>query len=66
MTIAETAKRLRAQDDILVITHVRPDGDTIGSGSALCYALQKLGKKAYLYNNPQFGDALAVPLPIRG
>ncbi len=57
MTIAETAKRLRAQDDILVITHVRPDGDTIGSGSALCYALQKLGKKAYLYNNPQFGDA---------
>lgn len=57
VTIAETVQRLRENDDFLIVTHIRPDGDTIGSGSALCYALQKSGKRAYLYNNPQFEDS---------
>lgn len=57
MTIAETAALLLRNDNILILTHIRPDGDTIGSASALCYALRKLGKTAYLYNNPQFPDA---------
>ncbi len=57
LTISETIQRLRENDDFLVLTHIRPDGDTIGSGSALCYALRKAGKTAYLYNNPQFEDS---------
>lgn len=57
MNITETAALLREKNDILLLTHIRPDGDTIGSASALCYALRKLGKTAYLYNNPQFPDA---------
>ena len=57
MTINEAVKILRENDNFLILTHVRPDGDTIGSASALCYALRKLGKTAYLYNNPQFGDS---------
>ena len=57
MTIAETVGLLRENDDFLIVTHVRPDGDTIGSASALCYALRKIGKTAYLYNNPQFVDS---------
>ena len=44
-------------DDILILTHIRPDGDTVGCGCALSYALRKIGKTAYLYNNPQFPDA---------
>ena len=57
MTISEVVEILRANDNFLILTHVRPDGDTIGSASALCYALRKFGKTAYLYNNPQFGDS---------
>ena len=56
MTINEAAELLRAQDNILLITHIRPDGDTMGSASALCRALRQIGKTAYLYNNPQFCD----------
>ena len=57
MTINETVQLLREHDNFIIITHIRPDGDTIGSSSALCYALRKAGKTAFLYNNPQFGDS---------
>ncbi len=46
------AKLLRAADRILIITHIRPDGDTAGSGCALCLGLRAMGKRAYLAPNP--------------
>ena len=46
--IQETAAYLRELDDVLLLTHVRPDGDTIGSAAALCQALWDMGKTAYL------------------
>ena len=42
---------LRQKDDFLILTHGRPDGDTIGSGSALCRLLRGLGKQAFLLPN---------------
>jgi len=57
MTISDAVKILRENDNFLIVTHIRPDGDTIGSSSALCYALRKIGKTAYLYNNPQFAES---------
>lgn len=51
MTIQETAALLQTMDHILLLTHVRPDGDTIGSASALCEALRNMGKTAYLLPN---------------
>lgn len=56
MTISDVANRLRENNDYIIITHARPDGDTTGSGAALCNALQKIGKRAYLFNNLQFPD----------
>ena len=44
--IQETAAYLRELDDVLLLTHVRPDGDTIGSAAALCQALRDMGKTA--------------------
>ena len=41
MTPQETAQRLLALDHILILTHRRPDGDTIGCASALCLALRQ-------------------------
>ena len=52
MTIQETAALLQTVDRVLLLTHVRPDGDTIGSAAALCRALRDLGKTAYLLPNP--------------
>ncbi len=44
VTLEETAALLQKADHILLLTHQYPDGDTIGSGYALCQALQSLGK----------------------
>lgn len=48
MTYREAAEFLRAHDNYLILTHKRPDGDTIGSAAALCEALRLLGKTAWL------------------
>ena len=53
MTIEQTADWLKQHDDFLILTHRRPDGDTIGSASALAFGLRAIGKNAYLHNNPE-------------
>ncbi len=35
---------------ILIVSHINPDGDTLGSSLALYSVLKEEGKKAYLYN----------------
>ena len=37
--VKECARLLLEQDDILILTHAHPDGDTLGCGFALCRAL---------------------------
>ncbi len=54
LTIAELAHALTLRDNFILLTHRRPDGDTIGSAVALCRALRGLGKTASLLDNPQF------------
>ena len=44
--LSEAAEFLRSRDNYLILMHASPDGDTLGCGSALCGALQQLGKKA--------------------
>lgn len=44
--VKETAEILKDHSKILIITHQSPDGDTLGSGFGLYFALTKLGKKA--------------------
>ena len=51
MTYIQAAELLRRQDNILILTHRRPDGDTIGCAVGLCAALRKLGKTAWLLPN---------------
>ena len=51
ITIAQTAEFLQARDGYLILTHVRPDGDTIGCAAGLCRALRQAGKTAYILNN---------------
>lgn len=51
VTKETAAGRLRAADNILLLTHIRPDGDTVGSAAALCQGLRDMGKTAYLLAN---------------
>ena len=53
LTAREAAGYLEALDNVLLLTHVRPDGDTIGSAAALCAALRRCGRTAYLLPNPE-------------
>jgi phosphoesterase RecJ-like protein len=56
MSLEKYAQLLREHDNIRIVTHLRPDGDTLGSSAALCNALRRIGKTAYLYNNPQITE----------
>jgi phosphoesterase RecJ-like protein len=46
ISLSETAQLLKSKDNILLLAHKHPDGDTLGSSYALCRALTGQGKKA--------------------
>ena len=48
LTRAEAAEFFRGHDRFSILTHRRPDGDTLGSAAALCLGLRKLGKEAWV------------------
>lgn len=45
ITVKQAAKMLLGADDILIVCHKSPDGDTLGSAYALYYALKGMGKR---------------------
>ena len=47
-TLKQIATKLKEADTILLYPHVIMDGDTLGSSIALCVALRKLGKQAFI------------------
>ncbi len=53
MTTDEASKWLKERDNFLILTHIRPDGDTLGSACALCNALREDGKTAFVLRNNQ-------------
>lgn len=57
LDIASALSRLMKAENILLICHKNPDGDTIGSAAALCRALRGLGKTAAVL--------CADPIPAR-
>ena len=59
LTVSETAALLRTFDNVLILTHIRPDGDTVGCAVALCAGLRALGKSAYLLPNSGLTDTTA-------
>ena len=42
----QLADFIKQGKNFAVISHISPDGDTMGSAAALLYALEKLGKRA--------------------
>lgn len=57
--IREAADWLAQRDNILILCHTRPDGDTLGSAFALRAALRQLSKRAYCVCDTRIPDRLA-------
>ena len=56
MKISETVKLFSNKDNFLLLTHKNPDGDTLGSAAALCSALRRAGKTAWLFPNSEMTE----------
>ena len=59
LTRAEAAEFLACHDQYLLLTHRRPDGDTLGSAAALCLGLRSLGKTCHILENPEITPRFA-------
>ena len=53
LTRNECARYLLSRDNFCILSHRRPDGDTLGSTAALCRGLRSLGKTAHVLRNPE-------------
>ena len=56
MTINEVCSFLKQCDNVNILTHKSPDGDTLGSGFALVNFLRSMGKKANVLNTEPFPE----------
>jgi len=62
LTVTEVAGWLAARDRFAIVTHRRPDGDTLGSAAVLCRGLRQLGKTAHVLHNPEITPKYAFLL----
>lgn len=53
------AELLKKSENVIILTHRNPDGDTLGSGFALLRALKDMGKRARLLNADPIPDKYA-------
>jgi len=51
VTYQEAAEVIRGYDNVLILTHRRPDGDTLGCAVALCLGYRRRGFTAWLHPN---------------
>ena len=59
MTRLDCADWLLDHDRFVILTHRKPDGDTVGSAAGLCRGLRSLGKTAYVLENPDITPLFA-------
>ena len=73
LTRLDCADWLLKRDHFTILTHRKPDGDTIGSAAGLCRGLRSLGKTAHILENPEVTplyaplvESLTKPEPEEG
>jgi bifunctional oligoribonuclease and PAP phosphatase NrnA len=57
-TVSEVASEIRRHQRFVLASHVRPDGDAIGSQLAMAFALRALGKEVRVVNRDPAPDTL--------
>ncbi|MGH9253680.1 MAG: DHH family phosphoesterase [Vicinamibacterales bacterium] len=61
-TLGRAAEEIRRRRRFVIASHIRPDGDAIGSQLAMAYALRALGKQVRIVNrDPPPAPFLAFP-----
>lgn len=58
-SFSEIGEVLRSHNRFVVMSHVRPDGDAIGSQLALGHALEEMGKTVFYVNEDGLPESLA-------
>lgn len=53
LNLKELCEHLKTHDDYIILTHISPDGDTLGSAYALALGLLSIGKKAFVVCNDE-------------
>ena len=66
MTRLNSARLLRAHDNFVILTHRRPDGDTIGSAGALCLGLRAAGQDGVRPDERAVHATLRYPVSLDG
>lgn len=59
LTLDECIERLLEVKKPLVVMHVRPDGDTVGSGAALCKIFERLGREVKYTSSDEIPERLS-------
>ena len=59
LTRFDCADWLLERDCFVLLTHRKPDGDTVGSAAGLCRGLRSLGKTAHVLYNPEITPLFA-------
>lgn len=63
ISISEVAGILSKPENTLILYHVRPDGDTVGSALALCEAARCFGSRAYVAGADDMPERLRFLCP---
>lgn len=56
MTLDEILVKIKKSDNIAIMAHEAPDGDSIGSSLAMCLALRNMGKNAVVLMRDEFPE----------
>lgn len=51
INLAQAAQLLAENNDFLIVSHLRPDGDCLGSATGLMMGLEAMGKRVAAYNH---------------
>lgn len=57
-SLSQIHQTIKSADTIVLLPHIKPDGDTLGSSIALCRYLRYLGKSASIYSLEAIPDNL--------
>ncbi len=53
INLVELCRYLKSHNNYVILTHISPDGDTLGSAFALALALKSIGKNAFVVSNDE-------------
>ena len=59
-SLSKVAEILSEKDNIEILTHHYPDGDTLGSAATLCRGLRDFGKTAFILENPEVPNVTGI------